>query len=77
MELVYTRALLRAVLTGGLSDVPFTPGPVFGLDVPIHCPEVPDHVLRPRETWSDTAAYDRQAQRLAGLFQAESRKYRI
>jgi phosphoenolpyruvate carboxykinase (ATP) len=75
MALGYTRLLLRAALAGELSDVPFAPDPVFGLAVPIHCPDVPDNVLRPRETWSDTAAYDRLAQRLAGMFQAESRKY--
>jgi len=43
--------------------------PVFGLEVPRHIPGgVPDDVLDPRHTWSDGAAYDAQAARLAGLF---------
>ncbi|MDB5307566.1 MAG: phosphoenolpyruvate carboxykinase [Gemmataceae bacterium] len=75
MELGHTRALLKAVLTDQLADVPFAPDPVFGLAVPVHCPGVPDRVLRPREGWADPAAYDYQADRLAAMFQAEARKY--
>jgi phosphoenolpyruvate carboxykinase (ATP) len=38
--------------------------------VPTHCPEVPDTVLDPRNTWRDPAAYDLQARDLANRFQA-------
>jgi phosphoenolpyruvate carboxykinase (ATP) len=31
-------------------------------------PNVPDEVLRPRDTWKDKEAYDRQAHKLAGMF---------
>jgi phosphoenolpyruvate carboxykinase (ATP) len=31
-------------------------------------PDVPDAMLRPRDTWSDGEAYDRQARKLAGMF---------
>jgi phosphoenolpyruvate carboxykinase (ATP) len=41
---------------------------VFGLEVPQHIPGVPAEVLDPRRTWSDHAAYDAQAVRVAGLF---------
>jgi phosphoenolpyruvate carboxykinase (ATP) len=36
--------------------------------VPTTCPNVPDEVLIPRNTWSDVAAYDAQAQKLANMF---------
>jgi phosphoenolpyruvate carboxykinase (ATP) len=75
MELGHTRALLKAVLTGQLKGVPFAADPVFGLSVPTRCPGVPEKVLQPREAWADKAAYDEQAKKLAGLFQAEARKY--
>jgi phosphoenolpyruvate carboxykinase (ATP) len=75
MALGHTRALLTAVLTGQLADVPFAQDPVFGLAVPGRCPGVPDGVLHPRSAWADPAAYDRQAQKLAGLFEVEAAKY--
>jgi phosphoenolpyruvate carboxykinase (ATP) len=75
MSLAHTRALLKAVLTGALADVPFEPDPVFGLAVPVRCPGVPDGVLQPRRAWADPAAYDRQAAQLAERFKAETAKY--
>jgi len=75
MKLSHTRALLQAVLTGQLADVPFAPDPVFGLAVPVRCPGVPDRVLTPRAAWPDSSAYDRQAQKLAAMFAAEAKKY--
>jgi phosphoenolpyruvate carboxykinase (ATP) len=75
MELVHTRALLKAVLTGQLEGVPFAADPVFGLAVPARCPGVPERVLQPREAWPDKAAYDQQAARLAAKFRDEAGKY--
>jgi phosphoenolpyruvate carboxykinase (ATP) len=70
-----TRALLKAALTGQLAAVPFAPEQVFGLAVPTSCPGVPDRLLRPREAWSDKAAYDRSAADLASRFKNEYKKY--
>lgn len=75
MNLGHTRALLKAVFTGQLADVPFVPDPIFGLAVPTRCPGVPDRVLQPRNAWADPTAYDQQARQLAAMFQAEVRKY--
>jgi phosphoenolpyruvate carboxykinase (ATP) len=75
MSLPHTRALLRAVLTSQLKDVPFAPDSVFGLAIPATCPGVPDGVLRPRDSWPDKAAYDKKAKELAGRFNAEFKKY--
>jgi len=36
---------------------------------------VPDNVLKPRDTWADTAAYDAQAKKLAALFHSNFEKY--
>jgi len=68
MSLKYTRAMIRAALSGQLDTLPTRREPVFGLEVPKHVPRVPDDVLDPRKTWKDADAYDAQAQRLAGLF---------
>jgi len=70
ISLSYTRAMVRAAIAGDLDDEPTWVDPVFGLHVPEHIADVPAAVMRPRETWSDPAAYDRSAARLAGLFAA-------
>jgi phosphoenolpyruvate carboxykinase (ATP) len=68
MELAYTRAMVNAALEGELDAAEYVEDPVFGLQVPTTCPNVPDEVLIPRNTWSDPAAYDFQARKLAGMF---------
>lgn len=68
MEIAYTRAMVTAALNGELDDVEYEVDPVFGVEVPKSCPNVPSEVLSPRGTWSDPSAYDRQAQRLAEMF---------
>jgi phosphoenolpyruvate carboxykinase (ATP) len=68
MNINHTRSMVRAALSGALDDVRYETDPVFGLAVPTSCPEVPDEVLRPRNTWADPAAYDREAAALALMF---------
>ena len=68
MKLAYTRAMVTSVLDGTLEHVPTTKDPIFGLDIPQECPNVPSEVLQPRNTWPDKAAYDAQARKLAGMF---------
>jgi len=70
MPLPSTRAMVGAAIAGDLDSVPMTQDPVFGFEVPQRCPGVPDHLLLPREAWSDTAAYDRVAHELADAFRA-------
>jgi phosphoenolpyruvate carboxykinase (ATP) len=68
MNINHTRAMVRAALSGALDDVPYEPDPIFGVAVPTTCPDVPAEVLRPRRTWADPEAYDRQAAALATMF---------
>jgi phosphoenolpyruvate carboxykinase (ATP) len=75
MNLAHTRAMVRAALAGKLDEVSTEPDPIFGLNIPVEVPGVPNEVLRPRETWADTAAYDEQARRLAGMFRENFEKF--
>jgi phosphoenolpyruvate carboxykinase (ATP) len=75
MKLGYTRAMVRAVLAGALDSVETTVDPVFGLHVPTAVPEVPVEVLDQRSTWSDPAAYDEQARKLAGMFRTNFERF--
>jgi phosphoenolpyruvate carboxykinase (ATP) len=75
MKLSHTRSMVRAVLAGKLDSVPVTRDPVFGLDVPTAVEGVPVEVLDPRGTWSDGAAYDAQAKKLADMFRKNFEKF--
>ncbi len=68
MKLSYTRAMVRAALSGELDGAAFVKDPVFGFDVPKAVPGVPAELLTPRGTWADGAAYDAQAKKLASMF---------
>jgi len=75
MKIRYTRAMIRAILSGSLAQTATTPDPIFGVNVPVSCPEVPDEVLQPRNTWEDKAAYDAAAKDLARRFNENFKKY--
>src|SRR5437588_1165758 len=64
----FTRAMVRAAISGELDKVEMYTDPVFGLSSPTSCPDVPSEVLIPRNTWEDKEAYDRQAADLAERF---------
>jgi phosphoenolpyruvate carboxykinase (ATP) len=68
MKIAYTRAMIRAALSGALDKASYQRDPVFNIDVPVSCPDVPPEVLKPRNTWREGAAYDAQAAKLARMF---------
>jgi phosphoenolpyruvate carboxykinase (ATP) len=60
--------MISAALSGALDNEGYQRHPVFNLDMPTSCLDVPSEVLNPRSTWTDKAAYDVQARRLATMF---------
>lgn len=68
MPIKATRTMLNAALDGTLDHAEFRRDPHFGLDVPVHIDGVDAALLDPRGTWDDKAAYDRQAEKLVGMF---------
>lgn len=76
MKLSYTRAMITAVLEDKLNDVQFENHPVFGFAMPTTCPNVPNEILNPRNTWADKNAYDEKTIFLATLFVKNFEKYK-
>lgn len=68
MELSYTRSMIKAALNGKLNKVEYKTDSTFGLSVPQTCPDVPNAILNPRDTWRNEEEYDEKANYLAGLF---------
>jgi len=75
MKISYTRAMIRAILNGRLALIDTKSDPIFGLNIPESCPDVPSEVLQPRSTWTDPEAYDKQAFDLARRFNENFKKY--
>jgi len=68
ISIQYTRALLNQAIEGELKDIPMKTDPFFGLSYPVHCHEVPDTILNPKDAWKKPKDYDKKAQHLADLF---------
>ncbi len=75
ISIKYTRAILKAALSGALSDVTFTEDPIFGFEVPKHCPGVPSDVLNPAIAWPSESEYKNKYRDLASRFIDNFRKF--
>lgn len=75
MKLSYTRAMVRAAISGKLNDVETKQDGIFGLHIPTAIEGVPSEVLDPREAWKDKEAYDQKARYLADLFKENFKKF--
>ena len=75
MSLKHTRAIIDAIHDGSLAGAPTETDPVFGLEVPIACANVPAEILVPKHTWEDKSAFDSTANKLATLFAENFKKY--
>ena len=73
----YTRAMVRAAISGALDNVEIVTDPVFGLHSPTTCPDVPSELLIPRNTWPDRDAFDRQASDLAARFKKNFQQFTL
>lgn len=75
ISLKYTRAMISAVLDGELNKVVYANHEIFGVKIPTSCPNVPQEILNPKNTWSDKNAYDEKAFDLANQFAANMENY--
>jgi phosphoenolpyruvate carboxykinase (ATP) len=75
ISIKYTRALLHAALNGRLDSVKYKQDPVFGFEVPLSCPDVPEDVLDPSSSWADTKEYDKRYKDLAMRFKQNFAKF--
>ena len=75
IELTFTRAMIRAALVGSLQNGSWQTHPAFGVQMPRSCPDVPNAILNPRDTWPNEEEYDETCRKLVGLFQQNFQKY--
>jgi phosphoenolpyruvate carboxykinase (ATP) len=75
INIKYSRAMLHAAMDGDLDNVETVIDPVFGLEIPKTCPNVPDETMTPWLGWSSKDDYDAVAKKLAGMFVDAFKKY--
>lgn len=75
IKLKYTRAMITAILNGDLDNVDFEQHPIFGLNMPKYCPNVPTEMLDPMNTWLQKGAYISKAIQLAHSFHLNFEKF--
>ncbi|HEY5408394.1 MAG TPA: phosphoenolpyruvate carboxykinase (ATP) [Ginsengibacter sp.] len=75
MKLEYTRAMVMAAIEGKLESVSYRLHNLFGLMMPSSCPGVPSAILDPEFTWGNKEAYLKAANKLAGFFVNNFKKY--
>lgn len=76
IKLKYTRAMISAALSGVLDNVGYRKHSIFGSEMPLTVPGVPNEILSPRETWKDDKAFYAKANDLALRFQKNFDKFR-
>jgi phosphoenolpyruvate carboxykinase (ATP) len=75
MSIKATRACINAILDGSINDVEFDQTRWFRLNIPKSLPGVDSHLLNPRNAWVDKEAFDQTANKLAGMFIQNFKKY--
>jgi len=75
ISLKYTRAMIHEAMDGDLANAEYKEHEVFGLMMPTSCPNVPDELLDPKNTWSDKELYDTKARKLAADFVSNFAKF--
>ncbi len=68
MDIHLTRAIVDACLSGKLDNAETVTDELFHFSVPTAVPGVPAEVLQARNTWTDPAAFDARAAKLATEF---------
>jgi phosphoenolpyruvate carboxykinase (ATP) len=75
ISIKYTRSLLNAALNGSLLHVQYRKDTVFGFDVPLSCPDVPEGILNPADSWPSRKAHEEKYKSLAARFIDNFKKF--
>ena len=68
--------MVTAALNGDLDKVEYKLDPVFNVQIPQECPNVPSEILTPVNTWKDKEEYHKTALHLAHMFKENFKKYK-
>jgi len=75
MSIKATRACVNAILDGSIESAEYDQTRWFRLNIPKELPGVDSKILNPRNSWADKDAFDQTANKLAGMFIDNFKKY--
>ncbi len=75
IKLKYTRAMISAAMKGELDQVDYEQHPIFGVQMPKYCHNVPSEILDPINTWLQKGAYISKSIQLAHAFHLNFDKF--
>lgn len=75
ISIKHTRQLLNSALDGSLYGVEYRKDKLFGFDVPVRCPGVPEDILDPASSWGSKDEYWHKYDSLAARFIENFRLY--
>ena len=77
MSIKATRSCINAILDGSINNCEFEQTRFFKLNIPKELHGVDTELLNPRNSWPDKGAFDQTANKLAGMFIENFKKYMI
>lgn len=75
IKLSHTRSIVDAIHSGALTHAPCQIDPIFEFETITACPNVPEEMLVPKNTWADPNAYEDAAKKLAARFQKNYQQF--
>ena len=75
MSIKATRACINSILDGSINNVEFDETRWFRLSIPKTLPGVETNLLNPRNAWENKESFDATANKLAGMFIENFKKY--
>jgi len=75
MSIKDTRACVNAILDGPAMTATYEKEDIFGFEIPTSLPGVNPKVLNPKHSWTDHAAYEETAKKLAQMYVDNFKKY--
>lgn len=76
IKLKYTRAMIDAIHNHSFDNVEYITDAEFGLQIPTACPNVPEEILIPVNTWEDKSKYLETKSKLVSLFSENFEKFK-
>lgn len=75
IDIKYSRTIIDVIHDGAFKDEDMIDEPIFGVKIPKKCPNIPDEILNPRNSWEDKKLFDLTINKVATMFNDNFNKF--